>query len=54
MCIDCQIINNITVKYRYLICKFNDMLDELLESCKFFNIDLKIRYHQLRMKERDE
>lgn len=54
MCVDCQVINNITVKYRHSIRKLNDMLDELLESCNFFQIDLKIGYHQLRMKEGDE
>ena len=50
MCVDCQAINNITVKYRRPIPR----LDELHSSCIFFKIDLKSRYHQMRMKEGDD
>ena len=43
MCVDCQAINNITVKYRRPIPR----LYELHGSCIFFKIDLKSRYHQM-------
>jgi hypothetical protein len=47
MCVDCRAINNITVKYRHLIPKLDDMLDELHGFCIFYKINLKSRYNQL-------
>jgi len=45
MCIDCKSINNITVKYRHLIPRLDDWLDELYGACVFSKIDLKSEYH---------
>jgi hypothetical protein len=51
MYVDFHVINNITVKYKHLILRLDDMLDELHESCVFLKINLKSGYHQIRMKE---
>jgi hypothetical protein len=54
ICVDCRVVNNITVKYQHPIPRLDDMLYELHGLCIFSKIDLKSRYHQIMMKEGDE
>jgi len=54
MCTTYRAINNITIKYRHLILRLDDLIDELYGSTIFLKIDLKSEYNQIRVKESDE
>ena len=48
-CTDYRSLNDITVKDRFLIPTVEDMLDELHGAAYFTKLDLRARYHQVRV-----
>ncbi|GJY30769.1 putative reverse transcriptase domain-containing protein [Tanacetum coccineum] len=53
MCIDYHELNKLTVKNRYPLPRINDLFDQLQGSSVYSKIDLRLGYHQLRIKEED-
>ena len=53
LCIDYRQLNKLTVKNKYLLPKINDLFDQLKGASIFSKIDLRSRYHQLRIKDMD-
>ncbi|GJU30777.1 putative reverse transcriptase domain-containing protein [Tanacetum coccineum] len=53
MCIDYRELNKLTVKNRYLLLRIDDLFDQLQGSSVYSKIDLRLGYHQLRVREED-
>nr|GEV94948.1 reverse transcriptase domain-containing protein [Tanacetum cinerariifolium] len=53
MCIDYRELNKLTVKNRYPLPKINDLFDQLQGSSIYSKIDLRLGYHQLRVRDED-
>nr|GEZ65861.1 transposon Ty3-G Gag-Pol polyprotein [Tanacetum cinerariifolium] len=53
MCIDYRELNKLTVKNRYPLPRIDDLFDQLQGSSAYSKIDLRLGYHQLRVREED-
>ncbi|GJR57546.1 putative reverse transcriptase domain-containing protein [Tanacetum coccineum] len=53
MCIDYRELNKLTVKNRYPLPRIDDLFDQLQGSNVYSKIDLRLGYHQLRVREQD-
>ena len=53
LCIDYRKLNRVTVKNKYPLPRIDDLFDQLKGAKYFSKIDLRTRYHQLRVIEED-
>nr|GFC12915.1 putative reverse transcriptase domain-containing protein [Tanacetum cinerariifolium] len=53
MCIDYRELNKLTVKNRYPLPRIDDLFDQLQGLSIYSKIDLRLGYHQLRVREED-
>lgn len=54
MCIDSQVINNITIKYRFPLLRMDDNMHCLSGVEYFTKIDFKSGYHKIQIRDKDE
>jgi hypothetical protein len=53
MCIDYRSLNEVTIKNKYPLPQIDDLFNQLQGAKYFSKIDLRLGYHQLRIKEAD-
>jgi hypothetical protein len=53
MCVDYQSLNEVTIKNKYPLPRIEYLFDQLNGASVFSKIDLRSRYHQLKIREKD-
>ncbi|KAL0448841.1 UNVERIFIED_CONTAM: Transposon Ty3-G Gag-Pol polyprotein [Sesamum latifolium] len=53
LCVDCRQLNRVTVKNKYPLSRIDNLLDQLKGATTFSKINLRSRYWQLRIAEKD-
>jgi hypothetical protein len=53
MCVDYRTLNEVTIKNKYLLPRIEDLFDQLKGARVFSKIDLRLGYHQLRIRPSD-
>jgi hypothetical protein len=51
MCVDYRSLNEITIKNKYPLSRIEDLFDQMKGASMFSKIDLRSRYHQLKIRE---
>jgi hypothetical protein len=54
MCIDYRSLNKVTIKNKYPLPRIEDLFDQMKGASVFSKIDLRSRYHQLKIRESDK
>ncbi|TYK21995.1 DNA/RNA polymerases superfamily protein [Cucumis melo var. makuwa] len=53
LCINYRQLNKVTIRNKYPLSRIDDLFDQLRGATLFFKIDLRSRYHQLKVRESD-
>jgi hypothetical protein len=53
LCTDYRALNEVTIRNKYLLPRIDDLFDQLCGACVFSKIDLRLGYHQLKVRECD-
>jgi hypothetical protein len=51
--VDDRSLNEVTIKNKYPLSRIDDLFDQLRGACVFFKIDLRMGYHQLKIRDSD-
>jgi len=53
LCVDYRLLNTVTIKNKYPLPRIDDLMDQLVGAQVFRKIDLRSKYHLIRVKSED-